>query len=217
MEIDAGIMIVGRAYEGGEQELRPRGVARGITEEVAVNQILRELYRSPFEMFTNETVMNGMDGGGETVGVEQVEMAVGACGGFFVEHAPEVLLLMEVEVQLVLPEFAALLAGILDIDLGGHGDELGCCRAGNAGHEGADVGVALEGEDVVEVVNRALHAEGGVTEDGVDGRQGLGYHEAGLHEVAAVGGEAEGVGGFCWRRMYATHWTGGEQEGQEER
>ena len=69
-----------------------------IAENETIVHGMRKTHRSPLETFADETALNGKNGSGEAVGVKQIEMAVGASSNFFVEHAPEVLLLVEVEV-----------------------------------------------------------------------------------------------------------------------
>ena len=56
-----------------------------------------------------------------------------------------------------------------------------------ARHECSDVRITLERKDVVESKRRTLHAERGMTENGIQRMQRFCYHQACRHKVAAVG------------------------------
>ena len=162
-------------------------MSHGMAEEFAIVECLRILQRSPFEMFANKALLQIQDGGGQTVGEEQVEIAVCPSHHLLVKHPPQLLFLVMSEVQFILLQSSAFSPSVADEGVCWHSNVFRFRFSSDTCHECTEVRITLERKDVVESIRRTLHTECGVAKNGVECMKRLCYHQACRHEVAAIG------------------------------
>ena len=105
------------------------------------------------------------------------------------------LFLMMSEIQHVFCDLPFLLIHTTNIYVDRDRNIFSHCLACYTCHKITHIRITLKREYIVKVVGRTLHAQGCMTEGGIEGVRGLGYEQAGGDEVAAVGQDFDrGIG-----------------------
>lgn len=111
-----------------------------------------------------------------------------------VEQSPQLLLLVKGEVQLILCHLTAVMPETFQELRRGHCHHVSVGPANEELHYAPHASLFLEAEAIIEVMHRALHAQGSMTQLRVDGFAGGCDEQACGDEVAAVGEEWAAVG-----------------------